>query len=167
MDLRHVYLTLLFVVFITGCSSKPVNPYQGDPIKAFDNSSVETVEDLFYSFLIKDYLYWKGTPYRLGGNSKKGIDCSALVQDIFKNSFKITIPRTTNRQVKLGKFVDRSDLQVSDLVFFKTGWNVRHVGIYMGNNEFLHASVSQGVIISSLNNVYWKGKYWQSRRVMD
>jgi lipoprotein Spr/probable lipoprotein NlpC len=91
----------------------------------------------------------------------------ALVQDIFKNSFKITIPRTTNRQVKLGKRVDRNELQVSDLVFFKTGWNVRHVGIYMGDNDFLHASVSQGVMISSLNNVYWKSKYWQSRRVID
>jgi len=167
LDLKHVYLTLLLVVFISGCSSNRVNPYQGDPIKAFASNSVETVEDLFYGFLIKDYLYWKGTPYRLGGNSKKGIDCSALVQDIFKNSFKIHLPRTTYRQVKLGHFVDRDDLQVSDLVFFKTGWNVRHVGIYMGDNEFLHASVSRGVMISSLDNVYWKSKYWQSRRVID
>ena len=167
MDLKHVCLLILLAVFVSGCSSSRSTDYQGDPIKAFDSSAVETVEDLFYGFLIKDYLYWKGTPYRLGGNSRKGIDCSALVQNIFKNSFKINIPRTTNSQVKLGKYVDRDDLQVSDLVFFKTGWQVRHVGIYMGDNEFLHASVSKGVIISSLDNVYWKGKYWQSRRLID
>ena len=124
-------------------------------------------EDLFFSLLRNEYLYWKGTPYRLGGNNKNGIDCSALVQAVYKNSFNITIARTTNKQVNLGFFVYQNALKVADLVFFKISWKVRHVGVYIGDNQFLHASTSQGVMISSLDNAYWKSKYWQSRRVIN
>ena len=79
----------------------------------------------------------------------------------------MNIPRTTKWQVKIGSFVKRNTLKIADLVFFKTGWDTRHVGIYIGDNRFLHASVSKGVMISSLSNVYWNSKYWQSRRVID
>ncbi len=71
-----------------------------------------------------------------------------------------------DEQRKLGFAVKKSQLKVGDLLFFKTGWSSRHVGIYIGNNEFMHASTSQGVMISSLDNSYWKQKYWQARRLL-
>ncbi|GLS91844.1 hypothetical protein GCM10007916_29140 [Psychromonas marina] len=124
-------------------------------------------DNLLFYLLRKEFSKWQGTPYRLGGNSKKGIDCSALVQNIYRDSFNITLPRTTETQVEQGYLVYRNQLQIGDLVFFKTGWNTRHVGIYIGNEEFIHASTSQGVITSSLNNVYWKPRYWQAKRILD
>ncbi len=113
------------------------------------------------------YNNWKGTPYRLGGLSKKGIDCSGFVYLTFKQHFGITLPRTTKGQVKQGDKIALRKLKSGDLVFFKTGWRSRHVGIYIGNGKFLHASTSKGVIISKLDNVYWKKKYWRAQRVLE
>jgi len=123
-------------------------------------------DDLLYAILRSEYSYWVGSPYRLGGNSLRGIDCSSLVQQVFKNSFNIPLPRTTEYQVRKGYSIKKTHLKVGDLVFFKTGRLTRHVGIYMGNNEFFHVSTSKGAKISSLSNPYWKRKYWQSRRII-
>lgn len=117
--------------------------------------------------LSKQYDYWQGTPYRLGGTSKNGIDCSALIQIIYKNAFTKNIPRTTKIQAQSGAFVTRNNLKIGDLVFFKPSGKSRHVGIYMGKNQFMHASTSKGVIISTLDNPYWKSNYWQARRILD
>jgi cell wall-associated NlpC family hydrolase len=119
------------------------------------------------SALHTQYNGWQGTPYRLGGLSKKGIDCSGFVYLTFKQRFGITLPRTTKAQVKQGDKISRRKLKPGDLVFFKTGWRTRHVGIYIGNGKFLHASTSKGVIISKLDNVYWKKKYWRAQRILE
>ena len=116
--------------------------------------------------LQREYHYWAGSPFRLGGNSRKGIDCSSLIQKVYKKAVKIDLPRTTRLQVKKGYSVKKSQLKVGDLVFFKTGRSSRHAGIYMGSNQFFHTSTSKGVIISDLNNPYWRKHYWQSRRVI-
>ncbi|PSW05186.1 NlpC/P60 family protein [Photobacterium lipolyticum] len=114
-----------------------------------------------------DYVYdaWKGTPYRLGGTSKRGIDCSAFVQVGYFSVYDKMLPRTTSELVKLGQSVSVTNAKEGDLVFFKTGYRLRHVGIYLGNSEFLHASTSQGVIISRLDNPYWRRAFWQVRRI--
>jgi lipoprotein Spr/probable lipoprotein NlpC len=112
------------------------------------------------------YNSWQGVPYRLGGLSKKGIDCSGFVYLTFKEQFGLILPRTTETQVKRGTRVYIGQLQAGDLIFFKTGWRTRHVGIYLSDGQFLHASTSKGVIISRLDNVYWKKKYWRSQRVL-
>ena len=117
--------------------------------------------------LYAQYDVWKGTPYRMGGMSRKGIDCSGLVQLTFKQRFGISLPRTTKEQAKQGDKISLRKLKPGDLVFFKTGWRTRHVGIYIGNGKFFHASTSKGVIISKLNNVYWQKKYWRARRVLE
>lgn len=130
-----------------------------------DNSMHE--DQLLFYLLRNSFSKWQGTPYRLGGNSKHGIDCSAFIKNVFAESFNISLPRTTKYQSEEGYLVYRDELEIGDLVFFKTGWNIRHVGIYMGNNEFIHASTSRGVITSSLDNSYWTSKYWQARRVLD
>lgn len=106
-----------------------------------------------------------GTPYRYGGTTTSGIDCSAYTQVVFKNSGE-SLPRTTGQQFQQGKSVAKSNLQTGDLVFFNTsGRGVSHVGIYIGSNNFIHASTSQGVMISSLNDpYYWKSRYVGAKR---
>ena len=111
--------------------------------------------------LLDQYEKWKQTPYRSGGMSRKGIDCSGLVRMIFLHQFGIELPRTVRYQARMGKEVSRKNAQPGDLVFFKTGSRERHVGIYLGNQQFLHASAQKGVILSSLKNIYWAPRLWK------
>ena len=110
---------------------------------------------------------WAGTPYVLGGSGRKGVDCSGFVQTTFFDRFGIKLPRQTKDQANYGKYIDKADIQTGDLVFFKTGRgpNGYHVGIYVKEDKFLHASTKGGVIYSSLNSDYWRKAYWQARRI--
>lgn len=110
---------------------------------------------------------WAGVPYVLGGVSKSGADCSGFVQTTFMERFNIALPRMTSAQAEYGQKVSLDDIQTGDLVFFKTGRgpNGYHVGIYVKDNKFLHASTKGGVIYSSMDSPYWKGAYWQTRRI--
>ncbi|MGL4473615.1 MAG: NlpC/P60 family protein [Shewanella sp.] len=108
---------------------------------------------------------WHGVPYRLGGGTKSGIDCSAFVSVAYEKMVGMTLPRTVREQQRLGHTVPRNQLRKGDLVFFKTGKSTHHVGIYVGSDNFLHVSTSQGVKISSLHNVYWASKYWNAKRI--
>jgi cell wall-associated NlpC family hydrolase len=108
---------------------------------------------------------WLGTPYRWGGTTRRGIDCSAFVQQLMRATFDIELPRTTATQIHRGERIAKSDLIPGDLVFFRRR-GVRHVGVYMGNDEFIHASSSRGVTVSKLSSTYYTRHYWQSRRVL-
>ncbi|WP_300726603.1 C40 family peptidase [uncultured Bacteroides sp.] len=105
---------------------------------------------------------WIGVPYRLGGNTKKGVDCSGLTVNIYKTVYKKKLKRNSDQQrTENCSKVSKRNLQEGDLVFFHNGRNKKkanHVGIYLKDNRFIHASNS-GVIISSLNESYYK-KYW-------
>jgi probable lipoprotein NlpC len=116
--------------------------------------------------LKKQYAQWRGVPYRSGGQSKRGVDCSGFVQLTFRDRFHMNIPRSTKGLVRYGKKIRRSSLLPGDLVFFRTGFRKRHVGIYVKDGTFLHASTSRGVMLSSLNDDYWDDHFWQARRVM-
>lgn len=117
--------------------------------------------------LLAQHQRWVGTPYRLGGTNERGIDCSALIQNVYRDTFNMQLPRTTRQQVKQGRPVDRSELQPGDLVFFNPPGVGRHAGIYIGSGRFMHASSSKGVMISRLDNSYWQRYYWQSRRTLE
>ena len=110
------------------------------------------------------YSLWSGTPYKYGGNSRRGIDCSAFVARTYKEVFDLYLPRTTRAQAVVGEKVSRGSARPGDLVLFKTGMFDRHVGIYLGNQYFMHASKSKGVIQSRLDNPYWDDKYWKTIR---
>ena len=112
----------------------------------------------------KQYL---GVPYLWGGTTTNGFDCSGLVQYVF-GQHGITLPRTSQEQYQVGRYVAKADLQVGDLVFFANTYTtgISHLGIYVGGGQFLHASSSQGVIISSLDNVYWAPRYYGAKRVL-
>jgi murein DD-endopeptidase / murein LD-carboxypeptidase len=115
--------------------------------------------------LMKAYTEWYGTPYRLGGSTKSGTDCSGFVRAIFETEFATTLPRTTGEQMKLGRKIKKHELQTGDLVFFRTGRRTMHVGIYMGQNRFLHASTSNGIMFSNMTEDYWRNNYVESRRI--
>jgi cell wall-associated NlpC family hydrolase len=89
------------------------------------------------------------------------------VQRTFKDKLNIQIPRTTALQSEFGEEVSIEDLKMGDLVFFKTGFKVRHVGIYLEGGKFLHASTKRGVTISRLDNPYYEKHFWKVIRVLD
>lgn len=112
-------------------------------------------------------LAWMGTPYDYGGESRSGVDCSGFTRQIFKESAGIELPRTTEEQVKLGTPVSKENLKFGDLIFFNTtGENPSHVGIYIGDDMFAHASVSFGVTLSSMYSSYYKKRYTEARRII-
>lgn len=111
----------------------------------------------------KVYRQWAGTRYRMGGTGSGGIDCSAFVQKTMSGAFGLDLPRSTSEQRYEGRSISKSDLRPGDLVFFRRN---HHVGVYIGNGLFVHASTSQGVTTSSLSESYWARNYTQSRRVL-
>lgn len=103
---------------------------------------------------------WIGTPYKYGGRTKSGTDCSGFCLNIYNEVYKIDIERSTHEILNQSKIVKKVDLEEGDFVFFKINSSrVNHVGIYLGNNLFAHASSSKGVMISNLTENYWT-KYW-------
>ncbi|VAW46398.1 hypothetical protein MNBD_GAMMA03-257 [hydrothermal vent metagenome] len=152
-----VFIIILGVVFLTACSTSKKTPTS----TVYVASSSDVRQQL-----LKQFKRWKGTPYRYGGTSLKGVDCSAFVQNTYRVKFKKQIPRTTKKQIKIGQKIKKSQLKAGDMVFFKTGRNSLHNGIYIGNSKFMHASSSKGVTISNLNNRYWRKIYLMSRRVL-
>lgn len=110
---------------------------------------------------------WRGVPHRYGGLDRHGVDCSGLVYRAYKDLYGIDLPRTTKQQARRGRGVPAAELKAGDLVFFKTGLFQRHVGIYVGEQSFVHAARSTGVTRTSLRDPYWSDRYWKARRILD
>ena len=109
---------------------------------------------------------WLGTPHRLGGLSRRGIDCSGLVMTLYDQIYGIRLPRTTVAQMRMGQRISRIDLEVSDLVFFKPRYMALHVGVYLGGGQFVHVSSRRGVTISNLTEDFWRQCYFAGRRLL-
>lgn len=155
----RIVVLLMAAALSAGCATAPEPAPVQEPPRG--GASVLPLTDALYA----QHREWEGVPYRLGGMSKRGVDCSGFVHTTFRSQFGVELPRTTESQLGIGRSVDRDGLQSGDLVFFRTGNGKRHVGIYVENRTFLHASTSQGVTLSSLDNPYWASAYWQARRV--
>lgn len=126
------------------------------------------VERLANSELYNFIENWWGTPYRMGGSTLKGVDCSAFTQTLLSSIYNVKVPRTANEQKLYCSAIQPEDLKEGDLVFFITrGRGISHVGIYLQDNKFVHASTSSGVMISSLNENYWSKKYAGAGRVIE
>lgn len=110
---------------------------------------------------------WIGTKYTYGGMDRSGVDCSGFVHQVYKNALNIKLPRNSAKQQEYCNSIRRGDLQVGDLVFFtvRGSSKVGHVGIYIGEDKMIHASSSNGVIITPLDNPYFKSNYFSSGRI--
>lgn len=154
-------LTLVLLPLLLGCGS--VAPLHTDE-SAYTSYIPSDVEHT----LRAEASTWRGTPYRYGGTSRAGIDCSAFVQAIYRDAFGLSLPRATTKQVRTGTPVSKSAIQAGDLVFFRpVGRKTNHVGVYLGGGEFVHAATSTGVTLSRLNEPYWQRSYWTARRLLD
>jgi cell wall-associated NlpC family hydrolase len=124
---------------------------------------VEEVNDeKLFSFIES----WYGTPYRYGGFSRDGVDCSGFTQALMSNIYQLNVPRISAEQYNQSKRISKKDLKEGDLVFFKTnGSTISHVGVYLRNNKFVHASTSGGVMINDLSDDYYARRFAGSGRV--
>lgn len=120
------------------------------------NTEVELLED---NALLEHVDEWYGTRYRYGGTTKSGIDCSAFVQTIYLSAFAISLPRTARDQYRNARIISATEIKTGDLVFFNTTGGISHVGIYLQNNKFVHASTSQGVTISDMFDPYYLKRF--------
>lgn len=189
------FLGVSAVIFYTGCSassnsmryserkseSKPSPSIRYDNIEEDENLPDEKSVDI--SSLVKntsisgssmkekvlmEVIKYLNTPYKYGGNSKNGIDCSAFTQKVYGECLSIPIKRTARDQFTEGVLIDEKDeLKFGDLVFFDTRQSVKpgHVGIYLGDNLFAHASSSKGVIVSSFDSDYYSSRFMGGRRI--
>lgn len=154
----RLWLMAIVCCILVGCSSRHPAP----PPNSRLSDSITVIAQLS-----EQLRTWRGTPYVHGGMSRRGIDCSGFVLTTYRDQFALQLPRMTRQQAVVGTRIDKAELLPGDLVFFITGSgeNGLHVGIYDTDNQFIHASTSQGVIRSSLDNVYWRKKFWQARRI--
>jgi cell wall-associated NlpC family hydrolase len=120
------------------------------------NREVEAISNFaLYNFIEE----WWATRYRYGGTTKNGVDCSALTGALNREVYGINLPRTARDQYAACEKIDLEDLKEGDLVFFNTRGGISHVGVYLGDNYFVHSSVHSGVTISSLEESYYSKKF--------
>lgn len=125
---------------------------------------VELIKNISLFRLIDD---WYGVKYLYGGSTKRGIDCSALMQILFTSLYGVALPRTAKMQYDFSKRISRTELKEGDLLFFNTRGGVSHVGMYLSNNKFLHSSTSNGVTISDMFDPYYSKRLIGVGRVLE
>lgn len=155
---RIGWLSALLLLIVNGCATTTISRPQPTISAAHNQQVVQALRSEIQS--------WLGTPHRLGGMNRRGIDCSGLVVMVYDALFDLQLPRTTVELMHSGQGVDRKSLMGGDLVFFNPGYKSRHVGIYLGHGEFAHASTGSGVIISRLDDDFWQRCYLTGRRVL-
>lgn len=176
MSHRVSYITFVFLlfmaIFFVGCRSSRPAVKNGGSSK--DTPSVVLPQDMAKNMrydqrlLIEEALTWLGTPYRYGGKTHSGTDCSGLTMEVYRKALDISLPRSSREQQKFCKSIKKSSLDAGDLIFFSTGRDktrVSHVGMYIGDSKFIHASGSRGVIVSDINERYYERTYHSSGHV--
>ncbi len=171
--MKKIGLLFLTLILLSGCSSDNHRPAPVTEPTQKANSTTQTntitvkpKQTSIKQALLNHYQEWKGVTYKYGGLSKNGIDCSGFVYLTYKKLFGIKLPRSTKLLSSIGKRINQTQLKPGDLVLYKTSRTVRHAGIYIGDNKFLHASKSKGVMISDMNLDYWNDRFWQARRIL-
>jgi len=134
----------------------------------FRTEKNDAIKPLDQSKMMREISKYMGVPYVHGGASMDGMDCSGYTMTVYKNSVGKLLPRTSADQSKMGMRIELKNLKFGDLVFFNTtGESASHVGIYLGDDLFAHASVSLGVTISSLQSSYYEKRFETARRIVE
>ncbi|MBQ8704375.1 MAG: C40 family peptidase [Bacteroidales bacterium] len=146
-------------------------PVQAEPRRKADGSECNNAlglrcEDGDNAVLYETVNSWLGVPYLYGGTDRNGIDCSAFVGTVYSHVYGITLHRTANDMLRDVTLIGKGDLREGDLLFFTNSkGKVSHVGIYLKDNLFAHASTSNGVSVSRLDNTYWTNHFYKGGRV--
>ncbi len=165
--IRFGIIVLASGIFAVSCSADQKHPPVKYPnsqpkVKSASHPHADNIERR----ILDQYQRWKGMRHQLGGTGSRGIDCSGFVKAVYRDAFNINLPRTTKEQVHQGKSVARHELKPGDLVFFKPPGYPRHVGIYLSQSKFVHASKSKGVTISKIDKYFWGNYFWTARRII-
>ena len=139
-------------------------PSKPATVKDIDIASMSKVE----KSLVKEATAWLGTPYKYGGNTRSGVDCSGFVYHVFRNSLDINLPRNSGKQHDYCRKISKKDLSTCDLVFFATtrgSKKVSHVGLYVGDGKMIHASTSRGVVCQNLSDDYYTRTFVGAGRI--
>ncbi len=167
----HVILLLAMLLALSSChsSKKTAHAQYGDDIYAAQSSNKGKDKDQKVSLidrLLAEAYSWTGTPYKSGGHSRKGTDCSGYTMEVYRTVLGVELPRNSAKQIEACEKVKKNKIQPGDLLFFhpsKKG-KISHVGIYVGNGKMLHAS-SRGVMESDITIPYWEKCYNRAGRV--
>ena len=159
-------LILLCLLAICSCSIRSAPRYTADSTVERELKERRRASPHRLARVVEGYL---GVPYKWGGTTRAGMDCSAFTRAIFRQTYGIELPRTSKQMYRVGRtVVRRQDLKPGDLVFFRntySGPGVSHVGIYLGKKRFAHVGVSTGGTITSLDHPYFRLRYVGARRV--
>lgn len=156
---------LAYILANRAAISQPVSPVQlkyAELLKT-DLASLPNTQ------LLESVDEWYGVRYRTGGTSKSGVDCSGFSVAVYAAVYGIVLPRISRDQYRISQKISTTEIEEGDLVFFDTrgGGNVSHVGIYLGNNKFIHASVSKGVMINDLFQSYYMSRFIGAGRIVN
>ena len=163
--MHKLVLVFICAMLLTACSSVPYSGSKSPSVKVAEKRVNFNDTHKIKQILNQQYKDWRHVQHRMGGISKKGVDCSGLVYQTYRAKLGFDMPRSTDYQSKVGRSVQQKQLRAGDMVFFKTGIFSRHVGMYIDKGKFLHVSSSKGVMISSLKYPYWTSAYWKARRI--
>jgi hypothetical protein len=180
MGFNKNFIGFLVLMILTSCSSQP--RYTSYPIERkshpaleekgevekrtqlFGREKEDNIDQAKMGSIIESYL---GTPYKKGGASKRGMDCSGFVMKVYEEYAGFNLPHNTKKLFKLVKEVEKEKLRYGDLVFFSNyGSSPSHVGICIGKGKFVHSTEGYGVIVSSLEEEYYRKSYIGARRVI-
>lgn len=157
--MRFLFMVAL-IAGLVGCAGfQGVEPLQQGLVAGVALAAEERATQLHKVF--NDY---RGTPYRYGGNDRDGFDCSGFISTAYQEAFGRLMPRTTMGLATGGEPIRFDQIVVGDILIFQTSLKQLHAGIYFGTGRFIHASTSQGVTLSYLDNRYWKQRYLKARR---
>lgn len=161
----RVLVLWLLCVGLWGCGSAPKAPTGFDPNAS---QGLTAREVSLRNALMADYDDWRRVGYRYGGQTRRGIDCSAYMQRLFRERFSVDLPRVSRAQAQLGTPVKWRDIRPGDLVFFKTqGRVIDHVGVYVDQGRMLHVSTKRGVGLTPIvGNPYWQPRFAYAKRLL-
>ncbi len=171
----HIILLLLALAIVpalTSCHSRrhTVRGHQAEVVDVRKgNKPTETSAKGDAKKVITESRRWLGTPYKYGGQTRRGMDCSGMVQVVYDNALGLKLPRSSRDMADYSKRISRKDLRPADLVFFVSqpgGSRINHVAIYLGDGRIIHSTTSKGVIESNLDEGYWKSHFYCCGRVL-